>query len=252
MTPADEVLRADANLTEKLIDLPAKKLEEQLGSINGPGMERTGEFWTAAWLDWLTTPWERERARRVNRLLATKSIEKASLEPRQRAGIRSKSPTGPEVGLPYKLASTPLAKLLVSNEQPYLDANDWNEVGRRALVQVLAIRAWQLRHNGQFPDSLDKLVPEELPSLPIDPYSGRIFGYVRSGGQPFVPLGQVLISLGTGKPVQADEGIGCFGNRTRQARWWRCTSQGNASCLSQDIIFPIPPVQGDGGVDKKR
>ena len=58
--------------------------------------------------------------------------------------------------------------------------SDLNEAGRRALVQVLAIRDWQLKHNGQFPESLEKLVPEELPSLPLDPYSGRIFSYKRS------------------------------------------------------------------------
>jgi hypothetical protein len=253
MTPADEVLHADANLTEKMIDLPAKKLEETLESINRPGRERTGEFWTAASLDWLTTPWERERARRVNRLLATAAIQNAMLEPWQRAGIRSNSPAGPGVGLTYKLASTPLAKLLVSNEQPYLDANDWNEVGRRALVQMLALRAWQLRHNGQFPDSLDKLVPEELASLPIDPYSGRTFGYVRSGGQSLASLGQVVISVATGNKVQTTGYWLLYSVGRDNHDDGAQVPKGNAlASQPTDIIFPIPPVQSDGGVDKKR
>jgi hypothetical protein len=42
----------------------------------------------------------------------------------------------------------------------------------------VAIRAWQLRHDGRFPDRLDELVPEELPSLPVDPYSGKPFNYL--------------------------------------------------------------------------
>ena len=177
---------------------PPEKLEKELESRNGHGLERTGEFWTAAWLDWLTTPWERARARRVNRLIATADIEKAALENWQRGSIRSTLPNGPETDFPYDLSSTPLAKLLSADVNAYLAPHDLNEVGRRALVQVMALRAWQLRHNGQFPDSLDKLVPEELPSLPIDPYSGRIFGYVRSGGQPLVPLGKALASVGVG------------------------------------------------------
>jgi len=243
MTPADEVLRAEANLTEKTLNLPAEKLEQQLESISGPGMERAGEFWTVAWLDWLMTPWERTRARRVNRLLATPAIQKAMLEPWQRRGMPSSSR---EAGLPYELASTPLAKLLFANTNPYLDTNDRNEVGRRGLVQVLAVRAWQLRHNGQFPDSLEKLVPEELPSLPIDPYSGRTFGYVRSGGQSLAPLGTVVISVGTGSKVQT-------------TGHWLLYSVGRdnkGTVLGPDgdrhIVFPIPPVQSGGGVDKKR
>jgi hypothetical protein len=254
MTPADEVLRAQANLTEKTIDLPAKKLEKELESLNGPGMERTGEFWTAAWLDWLTTPWERARARRVNRLLATEAIQKAMLEPWQRRGILSKSPSAPKADLPYELASTPLAKLLFTDLNPYLDSNDWNEVGRQALVQVLAIRAWQLRHNGQFPDSLDKLVPEELPSLPIDPYSGRIFGYVRSGGQSRFSLGHVLSRVGAANKVQT-KGYWLLYSDERDNHddddAALSTTGTVRATQSFDIVFPIPPIQSGSGVDKK-
>ena len=69
---------------------------------------------------------------------------------------------------------------------------DHNEVARRALVQVLALRAWQLKHGGQFPKSLDALVPGELPSLPDDPYSGQPFGYVRSHWQEVPSLRYAL------------------------------------------------------------
>jgi hypothetical protein len=70
----------------------------------------------------------------------------------------------------------------------YVLTADHNEVARRALVQVLALRAWQLKHGGQFPKSLDALVPEELPSLPDDPYSGQPFGYAPSNGQEVTPF----------------------------------------------------------------
>jgi ABC-2 family transporter protein len=253
MTPPDEVLRADANLTEKLLDLRAAELERQLESISGFDWQRTDEFWTAARLGWLSTPWERTRARRVIRLLASKAIDGASLEPWQRRAIASKTPGGSNVGLPYELASTPLAKLIVSNEQPYLGTNDWNEVGRRALVQLLAIRAWQLRHDGQFPDSLDKLVPEELPSLPIDPYLGRSFGYVRSVGHPRIPLGQVLISAGTGKTVPTNGYRLLYSDerRNHDADDAALSTTGTVRRTQPfDIVFPIPPVPAGG--DKKR
>ena len=41
----------------------------------------------------------------------------------------------------------------------------------------MAVREWQLRHDGRFPDRLDDLVPDELPILPLDPYTGRPFRY---------------------------------------------------------------------------
>jgi ABC-type transport system involved in multi-copper enzyme maturation permease subunit len=247
MTPADDVIRAEANLTEKALDLPAKELGAQLESIARSGLARTGEFGTAAWLDWFTTPWERARARRVTRLLASSAIQNAVIEPWRRARMPPRPTNGRGEDLPYELASTPLAKLLVADTYPYLQTDDWNEVGRRALVQVLAIRDWQLRHNGQFPDALERLVPEELPRLLIDPYSGRTFGYVRSEGQPLVLLGKVLGSFGTGKMVQT-------------TGYWLLSSVGrndNKGTVVGPyggglIFFPIPPVQSGGGVDKKR
>ena len=70
----------------------------------------------------------------------------------------------------------------------YGDSNDRNEVIRRTLAQVLAIRAWQYRHKGQFSTSLDVLMPTQLPTLPINPYSGRPFGYIPAVGQEISPL----------------------------------------------------------------
>jgi hypothetical protein len=180
-------------------------------------------------------------------LLANSAIQNAMIEPRRRARMSPRPTNGRGEDLPYELASTPLAKLLVADTYPYLQTDDWNEVGRRALVQVLAFRAWQLRHNGQFPDSLEKLVPVELPSLPIDPYSGRIFDYVRSEGQPLVPLGKVLSSIGAVNKVQT-------------TGYWLLSSFGrndNKGTVVGPyggglIFFPIPPVQSRGGVDKKR
>jgi hypothetical protein len=78
---------------------------------------------------------------------------------------------------------------------PALDAylGYWNrsEVGRRALVQILALRSWQVRHDGRLPERLSELVPSELESLPQDPYKlNSTYGYVRSDWQSLLPLGE--------------------------------------------------------------
>ena len=54
-------------------------------------------------------------------------------------------------------------------------------------TRVVAIEAWKLGHDGQYPETLAALVPGLLASLPIDPYSGKPFGYVRSEGQSVIP-----------------------------------------------------------------
>ncbi len=247
ITPPDENLRAEANFTERTLELPTKEIKELVESvINGPDRASVGS-WPAPWVDWLITPWERARARRVNRLLANSAIQKVALGPSQRS-------SKPQTWDTDYFQSTPLARILVANEDTLLVNSDWNEAGRRAMIQLLAIRDWQLKHNGQFPESLEKLVPEELPSLPLDPYSGRNFSYRRSEGQSLIPLGRVL------NGHQEAGQISTTG-------YWLLSSVGHAkrhndvvnSRLSdfvaspfRTIVFPIPPVKNEAGVDKNR
>ncbi len=69
-------------------------------------------------------------------------------------------------------ASTPMADRvtdwIVGAERTY----DHELTNRRAFDIYLALRAWQLTHNGKAPESLDELVPSELNTLPADPFSG--------------------------------------------------------------------------------
>ena len=63
-------------------------------------------------------------------------------------------------------------------------------MGRRALVQILALRSWQVKHGGHLPEKLAEIVPSELDGLPDDPYkANNAFGYVRSDGLLLLPLG---------------------------------------------------------------
>ena len=87
--------------------------------------------------------------------------------------------------------TTPLANLLFSSLHFLIGTDDLNEVSHRALVQILALRGWQLEHEGRLPERLDQLVPAWLDSLPIDPYSGTPFHYVPSGGQSLLSLASV-------------------------------------------------------------
>ena len=82
-----------------------------------------------------------------------------------------------------------LVALLQPNFWSYMTADDRNEVERRALVYVMAVREWQLRHDGRFPDRLDELVPDELPS----PADRPVF-------RPAVPLHDLRPGVG---PVPA-------------------------------------------------
>jgi hypothetical protein len=167
--------------------------------------------------------------------------------------------------------------LLLADIGPYFESSDRNEVGRRALVQVLALRAWQLRHDGRMPERLDQLVPEELPSLPDDPYTGRPFGYIPSDGQI---LNSLRNTLGTGLSHTAGSGARSTFSVRDVPSWygtpgrWLLYSVGPDSrdnrgdangrigqppdlsgsynpnsafdpSLNYDIVFPIPPLKGD-------
>ena len=59
---------------------------------------------------------------------------------------------------------------------PWLEDFVARQIAGWGLRQQLALIAYRLDH-GQYPDSLDALVPDYLPFVPIDPYSGRPFEY---------------------------------------------------------------------------
>jgi hypothetical protein len=123
---------------------------------------------------WLISPsWERERARRLARITFADLSEYAAREPFQRDIHRRNIYA---IQTPY--SSSPLLGLLFPGTISYLMKEDANLVERRALVQIMAIRAWQLAHDGQFPPRLEDLVPSELSTLPLDPHSGQPFHFL--------------------------------------------------------------------------
>lgn len=160
-----------------------------------------------------------------------------------------------DADLPGYLASTPLARPLPTNNA-LLICHDADILLSRAFEHVVALRIWQLEHGGQYPETLEALVPGLLTSLPLDPYTGQPFRYCRAGGQKLLPLG-LSGSAGT----SASDLV--FSQPTRRGQWLLysvgpdmkddgaqldyCTETGRFHSSRPwaitwgDLIFPLPP-----------
>jgi ABC-2 family transporter protein len=244
--PATDMMRAEANLVENALDLPTSRLREWALETTHKDSGRLRAF-DAALFDLASMPWERVRARRVNRLISSNEIEDSLREPWQRSRAKD-----PEVD--YAQRTSRNAMMLIRNLGLwFVFASDQNEVARRALVQVLALRAWQLKHGGQFPKTLEALVPEELADLPNDPYSGQPFRYLRSSGREVVHLRYALTPMrdklhgsmpgswliySVGPDFHDDGGIDF--------------EVKNSTSRQADIVFEIPPLESGGGVNGRQ
>lgn len=80
-------------------------------------------------------------------------------------------------------ASRLMGQLVLSQQPDFLERAleaEARAVGReRALCIGFALAAYQREHD-EYPETLDALVPHLLPELPIDPATGRVFGYERT------------------------------------------------------------------------
>jgi ABC-2 family transporter protein len=193
MPDASEIIRAEANILENTLDLRASTFRDWLTqSLLGEAqVQGAGQLYAFASANLIAAPWERARARRLNRLFSADLLAIATREPSQRPDQTAQWLLSRDLG--NALRGTPrLMMNFFGSAGPYIDSDDHNQVGRRALELILALRAWQLKHDGQLPDDLGELVPAELPALPKDPYSGRSFGYARWKGQRVFPPDSVL------------------------------------------------------------
>jgi hypothetical protein len=64
-------------------------------------------------------------------------------------------------------------------------AVDEAKQNRDATLAVIALYRYRNRH-GEWPETLDQLVPEFLPSVPIDQVDGEPLGYRLVDGQPLL------------------------------------------------------------------
>jgi len=262
--PADPI-RAEAQVLRNTEKLPRAELVEKILDLRTQGRDRYGLGTDELWVDTETTPWELARTSRAFRLLLASKIEAAQVDPWY-AGTRVRwrgEPTNRALntGTPGQTldsatlleieASTPLVQTVLPPIDSYLDYLDRIEVERRALVQILALRIWQLRHDGRLPEKLQELVTAGvLTELPADPYTpGHHFGYVRSSGQELLPLGEVG-PIGTGfeelkrlRPTPGSWLLYSVGPDRRDDR--ATTNETNTG--SGDLIFPLAESTGGKG-----
>lgn len=74
--------------------------------------------------------------------------------------------------------------------------------GVRSTVAVIAIERYRRSHAGALPSSLAELVPDRLPEVLVDPYSGRALKY------KILPDGFVVYSVGANRTDDGAQGAG--------------------------------------------
>jgi hypothetical protein len=194
--PPSELIKATYAANVQTLELP----DNRFGGISA--------VWSMLSFLWGEPPaWERERARRVARLMTADLLQYIDNDPWQQPGpavwIPERSgghfsgvglidlhwpPDHPVWHRTVKqlnadLESTPLQATLSLPSAHDTESEWFNVVDRRAFELFLALQAWRLGHGGKYPETLKELIPSELSSLPLDPYSGKPFRYGRSPGE---------------------------------------------------------------------
>ncbi len=240
--PEVELVRAQAKIFEQTLDLPRSELEQRFRTLLYTGQHNYG--YPSRWeLEPVlaTTPWEIARARCASRLLHLVRLEQAQSIPWTEAGtvdrtrwsayvVLSAPDIAPQNRLVFSGAeleqiedSTPLVRYLMLPGDWLFNQRDRNEVARRALVLILALRSWQLRARRPFPRDLEgvgsvgarcasdrSLFHAPRPALRLHPIGGPVplaAGRVRPAA---VPEG--------GKESAADGGMAALQLRARLPR----------------------------------
>ena len=193
-----DTVRFEAEILNNTLELPRDELQDALAQVMSEGRNHSYGYGLTPWahlgLVGLTTPWEVARARRLMAQLALFEVVIAKAEP----GARwSGSPSHDEQAdlqiFHQQIAQrgSPLLRFLAPNVMGLIEYNDRNEVARRAVTQIFALRIYQVEHNGKLPESLDQLMEAKLlDRLPTDPYGKDTpFGYAKSQGQNVLPIG---------------------------------------------------------------
>lgn len=195
-----ESLRVESSIIDRTLDLPPDELGRVLNSTSGDN--RGTPFWQFVFAQVVAPSWERQRARRVCRRIVAQAIPQVELEPWRRDPSHDVFERSDRT-----FGGSMLVRMFFPNVWSGVYQVDRETVGRRALVQAVAIRVWRLDHGENDNETLEALVPGLLDRLPLDPYSGRPFGYVKSAGQSVRP------------PIASDFGPPSSLRPTRPGQW---------------------------------
>ena len=264
MPDAGETIQTEWLLVENLLDsTPRPELRRWIETeFFGPNHSNGFHPWSVGLVKFVTTPWELERARRVfAELFAAKFVE-SGMEPSSRSrnsmygGWEGVAFPGLErvtyrtgYDLRYDFESTPLARFLVPAFDSLLQNRDRMLVGRRALLQILALRVWQLKHDGNLPETLEELVPSVLSKLPKDPFSTGPFVYTRVADQfvfPFGPTGTVQNAIETSGKARGQRLLESVGaDRRPDSETGNSRFNPGIRNVDDDIMFILPAAKND-------
>jgi hypothetical protein len=157
----------------------------------------------------------------------------ASAEPLLQGSLRQIpgvfSPGVPAPGAPAKDPPVDYTRILGthligSNLVRAIEADIRVRTERRLAAVALAVRLYRVDHDGQFPPSLEALVPAYLPEVPVDPAApdGRPLKYlVIKGGLPDGGDRPIVYSVGTdGVDRTAEVGPVKAGLPNQPLYWW--------------------------------
>ena len=166
--PWDNAIKDDYVERTEVIEGDMDDMFKRLGS--NPG--------SALLIYWM--PWERERARRILRLVTSSELDtyrriQSSLAKGYQPNLST--PQFPHVALTRWAPEAWLVSDNYSRARLHLMSSEFH---RRATRLIMALIAWQLEHDS-LPRSLQELRGEYLKSVPLDPYSGEPFVYFPNG-----------------------------------------------------------------------
>lgn len=247
-----ETIELEHEFAERTLNLPGDELRGGL-------LQDSTELHLAQTLFacFITAPWERARARRVLRAITARHLANVSmLEASRREALRvgwiEGDPNAPipfprpaewsTDALAHDRRSTPLVRSLEPPTEALLARYQLDLAWTRGLELFLALRIWQLEHGGEYPATLQELVPSVLPILPVDPYSDQPFRYATSQGQDLLPLdwaGDLSEGAGALPPTRPGQrlvySVGPDG-RDDEAR----ASASVAHSMNGDLVIPLP------------
>ena len=199
-----DVIRAESQRLEAALDLPTERWVDELTPTSRNRGAADNDDTSAAFQriinSWAIVPsWERERTRRILRSVTRIALDYARNDHYERDGYLPFYPQNGRVRLSQSMpdptlpkvsgvanrdvdyAVTPMADRvlgwIVNSEREY----DRELTNRRGLDTILAIRSWQITHDGDAPVDLAQLVPGTMNAIPVDPFlsNRELLSYLR-------------------------------------------------------------------------